>query len=318
MKSIDAFKKFYKDSLVPKLKELEVRRKKVQKYRQILLIFIVLILGLHGGIILLKFAPLWSLIISTVVVAVSFAFFYKRFVDDPEIMTTLRSFVISDLLSFALEKPSVEPENYISYDYFRKSKLFMLKADHYLGNGMVKSKEKNTQITFSNIEASYHANHSQKRQERWQIIFRGFFIVAENKSKFDGNIFIVPNKLENNLGILGSKIKDYDFNMGRGIVVRNNIFSQHYAFFADKTLETLKIFSDDILQDLCDFKDRTGLDLHISCIGNTVFLALNAPESLFSFSLNRSLLDFAYFTKLYKEIGFVIDLSLKISANLEK
>lgn len=302
MKKLSDFQNYYQQDIVPKLTPLEERRLASLRKKQLLLLAVLSLLLLHAGLIFYKFLPLWSVIISAILVPTLAAWAFNRFYTDEDLARDFRWALAYETLNFSLGASRHTPDHYISYKDFQKSQLFLQDAEHFFGNGLGIGELGGNKVKFSVLEAAY-----QRQQEKdWVYIFRGVFMMVDCKKNFEHKAQILPSQLEKDFGIFGEKIKKKNFHRGYGIKVEHEAFSKNFVAYCTNRSEGRELFDQDLAQAVSNFYKSTSLKPFLCFYENHVYLAIEIPDIQY-FTLLQTLLKPKWAETIFEPLQELLD-----------
>ena len=192
MRTIAEFKEFYRMTLVPKLKELESKRKHISR----IMIFSAVLLFAPAIISFLLIKPLETyggIIIIALFVAIVIWGLIGRFSSKTYIKGYKR-LVIEKIVAFVDEDLIYYKKKYVSKELFNESQLFTKRANGFYGDDYITGRIGGVEVEFSEVHAEY------LRSKTIYNIFGGMFMVIHLGIPFKGLTVVVPDVAE---GILG-------------------------------------------------------------------------------------------------------------------
>jgi hypothetical protein len=266
MKSAKEYSEFCEKTLFPKLEGLEARRKAIGNKRISFLLIVLILIVSHIIIILLDLLPLWSIMVSMLLVPSVFSFIYRQFGTDHRLTEDLENEVIKHSIPFLIGSPLYNEEQGIDYEVFARSRLFLQLPEDYKGRHLTKGRLDGSLVLFSTIECGYFRDMGKKELE-WQNIFKGLMVVNAFERNLGLNAEIIPNSLEKNLYLIGKELKKYNFQRSQKVSFdQDKEFSQAYAIYADKPLEATYLITEPLRKVILNFKASTGIDVFISFV----------------------------------------------------
>ena len=324
MKKTDDFKAYYEETMLPELEVLESRRKKYTLNKQILFIFIALILMAHAGLILAKiptlipYLPVWSFFITAFFVpTIAFAIFYK-FMTDPQLPDDYRKLLIRETMHFLIDDVQTTDDAYIDYNTFHASKIFVQKPEHYTGSGLTVGKLDGIKTQFSNIQAGYDSiTNPQQGKTEWKTLFTGLFFVGNFGAKFKGTTLVISDRSEQTHGFVGAELKKNNLYRGQNVQFRKHPrFSEYFAVYSDEPSEAREILSDDLINRFLEFSKRINTAIYLSCSGKKIYVGMNLTGSELAFSYNHRITDFKRILSYYQELTLVFEIIHSLNTRL--
>jgi hypothetical protein len=266
MKSAKEYSEFCEKTLFPELEGLEARRKAIGNKRISFLLIVLILIVSHVIIILLDYAPLWSIMVSMLLIPFIFSFIYRQFGTDQGLIEDLENEVIKHSIAFLIGSPLYNEEQGMDYEVFARSRLFLQLPEDYKGRHLTKGRLDSSLVLFSTIDCGYFRNAGKKESE-WQNIFKGLMVVNAFERSLGLNAEIIPNNLEQNLYLIGKELKKYNFQRSQKVPFdQDKEFSQSYAVYADKPLEAMRLITAPLRQAILNFKQNVGIDVAISFV----------------------------------------------------
>jgi Protein of unknown function (DUF3137) len=148
----------------------------------------------------------------------------------------------------------------------------------------------------------------------YTTLFKGMFFAADFNKTFQHRTVVVPDLAERFLGGLGTQLQSLNKQRGQLIKLEDPEFERLFAVYGDDQIEARYILSTSLMERLVKFRKKSGRDISVSFVNNTIYVAIAYDEDLFEPKLFNSMLDFQpiqeYFENLQLVIGIVQDLNL--------
>lgn len=314
MKTFAEFKAYLEEQLKDDLDALEKRRYKMRYWR-----------GRLGGILLGVITLSWAMaylygnvslyiILATVAVAAPIVFFiYRKYFLDETIPENFKDLIVKNLITFVDPSLNYFPEDYVPYEQFVASKLFMLKADNYYGDDLIKGEIEGVNVAFSELHVSFESKEKHRKtlafkkgKPVWKNIFDGLFLVADCPVEFSGNIFILDDNLYSKLGHLGSLVQKHHFYYGQFILPVNHNFRDKFVVYAEDKLEGEKLLSEAFMQKILKLKRNSKSRVFISIVEGKIYVAVNMKKEIFKVDLNRSLSKAEHIKNFYNDLYYML------------
>ncbi len=278
MKSAQEYSEFCEKTLFPQLEGLEARRKAIGNKRISFLLIVLILIVSHIIIILLDLLPLWSIMVSMLLVPSVFSFIYRRFGTDQRLTEDLENEVIKHSIPFLISSHLYNEEKGMDYETFAQSRLFLQLPEDYKGKHLTKGRLNGSLVLFSTIDCGYFRDIGKKELE-WQNIFKGLMVVNAFERNLGLNAEIIPNRLEKNLYLIGKELKKYNFLRSQKVSFdQDKEFSQEYAVYADKPLEAIQLITEPLRKAILNFGQSVGIEVAISFV-ETKIEKENKPEN---------------------------------------
>ncbi|MFW5725946.1 MAG: hypothetical protein ACOCX0_05820, partial [Bacteroidota bacterium] len=159
MVSLDDFRNFFDQQMMPDIVMLDQRRKKVLRRSTIVVVLMVVLLAILIGLYHSmgpggqgNVAP-WAIAGAVIVVAGVVALSW--WASDKSFRKDFKHQVIERIVKFIGPDLVYEPKNYVGSDSFERSRIFLRSVDRYTGDDMIRGKLDKTEIWFSEVKAEY-------------------------------------------------------------------------------------------------------------------------------------------------------------------
>ena len=314
MKSFEEFKTYIEEQLKDDLDALEQRRFKMRYWR-----------GRLGGILLGITTLSWALaylygnvslyiILGTVAITAPIVYYvYQKYFLDESIPENFKDLIVKNLITFVDPSLSYYPEDFVPYDDFEASKLFMLKPDNYYGDDLIKGEIEGVAVQFSELHVEYEAKEKPKKnflinkeKPNWKSIFDGLFLVADCPVDFKGNIFILDDNLYEKLGHLGTLVQKHHFYYGQYILPVNHKFRDKFVVYAEDKLEGERLLSEAFMQKILKLKTNSKSRVFISIKDGKIYVAVNMKREIFKVNLNKSLSKAEHIRSFYNDLYYML------------
>jgi len=308
MKTLQEFKEFYQDALLPKLKVLESQRTKRVLETRILIFFAFL-----GSIICVLGAFYipddMAIPLLAVLIFIWIAYFIVRKIIKSSYKPEFKKNIIAPTVKFIDDALEYEPHRYINETDFIRSHLFTVSHDTYLGDDYVSGKTGHTSIEFSEIYSAFNYGRGGT-----YVAFKGLFFLADFNKNFIGRTIVLPDKAEKILGRLGRKFQKKQRSWGQRVDLENIVFEKHFVVYSDDQVIARYILSPNLMDRIVKFVETAKRKMYLSFIDSKVYIAIPYRYDQFEPRLFNNLLDFnllrSYFEQLQLLTGVIEDLNL--------
>lgn len=310
MKTLEDLERFYEQTLVPDLTELEQRRRHLLKVLGIGLAVLAGVgIGAAGGLfawtenLTAAVLPLPVLGLGFVVFAVIAGWGYRR---------DFKERIIRRLISFLGPGLQYEPKGKVAWETFVRSELFAAKPNLYKGDDRVWGLVGKTRVEFSEVLAQ-HVQRSGKTTTV-HTIFRGLFFTADFNKHFRTKTFVLPDTAEKMLGRFGKMLQSLNPIRPDLAALDDPDFEREFAVYGQDPIEVRYILSPSLMERILRFQRKTGRKIFLSFIDSTLYAAIWIDRPLLEPKLFRNLLEFQtvreYFDDIQLAIGLVEELNL--------
>ncbi|MCU0389559.1 MAG: DUF3137 domain-containing protein [Thermoflexibacter sp.] len=320
MKSSKEYSEFCEKTLFPQLEEFEQRRKAIGNKRITFLLIVLIIIVLHAIAILLEQLPIWSILISMLVVPFIFSFLYKQFGIDNSIAKDAQHEVIKASIPFLMGGALYDEKQGVPYELFARSRLFLQLPEHYEGKHLTKGRLDGSLVLFSEVHCGYFKTGEKKPE--WNSIFDGLLVINAFERSLGINAVIIPSDLEKNLYLIGKTLQKHNFQRDSKVPFDSDKdFSNEFVVYADKPLEASSLISSNLREAILAFKNMSGIDVYISFIEVKVESKLEpnkteckiyfafATESLVDVEVSKTLIDVERVNKFFLCLNFVNEIT---------
>ncbi len=317
MKSRAEFNTFYTTTLVPKLQQLEVARKKIA--RKIYLFFI------GAGSV----AAIWILFLNRwgenginalfigILVCAGLVWFLNRG-EFEKFVNRFKLEIIKNLVKFFDESLEYFPNTGVSNTEYHQSELFLTGVDRYFADDLVVGKMDKTHVKFSEIHTEYKVetiNSKGETETSWNTIFRGIFFIADFNKNFKGRTLVLPDTAEKLFGsFIGTMFQKMDISRDPLVKLEDPEFEKLFCVHSSDQVEARYILSPKLMQHIVALQKKSGKTIYLSFIDAKVFIGISIAKPLFEPSIFSSLLNFRlieeFFEYLYLSISIVEELDL--------
>ncbi|MFH1054822.1 MAG: DUF3137 domain-containing protein [Candidatus Altiarchaeota archaeon] len=325
MKTAEEFKSLYDGQLLPELKALDARRKKVAL--GVVALAVAVLAAIAFTIIMLVigtrfFEAQYSVIccclgfLPVILCATMWAFGYGRITGG--YVSDFKSQIIAKIVRFIDEGLTYESGKTISSSAFVGSRIFLQSPDRFHGEDYVSGNVGKTRMEFSEIHAEYKTETRDSKGHKhtqWHTIFRGLFIIADFNKNFKGLTVVLPDTAEKLFGsVLGKMLQSHNFMRDKLIKLEDPEFEKLFVVYGDDQVEARYILSTSLMQRIMEFRKKTGRNIYLSFVNNNIVVALPYGKNLFEPRIFRSIVDYKqaeeYFENIRLAVEVVEDLNL--------
>ncbi len=274
------FQKFYSETLLPVLKELEdVRMRALRTFRKYLtlgvggtLVFLLIMYLAFGIINLLTLIPVGIAIIATI----------SYYVNRKKDWTSLfKQRVIHELVKFVNSDFTYESQNGISKEEFYMSGLFKQDIDKYSSEDLIYGKVGETDLRCSEVHAIEIRESTDSKGNRTRTehtIFRGVFVIADFHKEFHGQTVVLPDVEQALFGRLGQFFQGLasKFGMTQGQLVKleDPEFENLFKVYSSDQIEARYILSPSMMQRIVEFRKKQTHHVFISFFNSDMYIGV--------------------------------------------
>lgn len=305
---------FYSRELLPALRLLEEKRKKIANgYYMIggVVVATLLLVFLFG---ILERGLWWLLLFPGTLVG---WFGISTYGQSSIYTAEFKSAVIARLVKFLDESLEYGWKSSIPIETYYASKIFLQHVDRYSGDDLVSGKLDKTAIAFSELHSEYKTETRDSKgniQTQWHTIFKGLFFIADFNKEFKGCTVVLPDTAEKLFGFLGNMLQKMNMARGQLIKLEDPEFEKEFAVYGDDQITARYILSASLMERMLEFKKKTGKQVYFSFVQSRVYVAVSYNRSLFEPKIFSSLVDYKTIREYYGDLamatGIVEDLNL--------
>lgn len=323
MKSIEEFKQYFENDMMPEMQMLDKRRKKMVsrgfRLSMFLLLSILLLVVLYPYLndrFYHENMPLYFGI-AGVVFLIAFIILWAKWVRDKTFYTDFKKQVIERIVKFISPDLNYEPKNFVGSDSFERSRIFMKHVDRYNGDDMVYGKLDKTQLWFSEVKAEYKTTTTDNKgrtKTTWHTIFKGLFFVADFNKHFQKSTVVMPNRLGK--GFLANFFNKINLSRREKYVkLEDPDFNKHFVVYGDDQIEARYVLSTSLMKRITDFKKKHDNPLYISFVNSFLYVAVAYSKNLFEPTYFRKLTRFELVSKFFEDLQLAISIVEELNLN---
>jgi hypothetical protein len=314
MRSKEEFDAFYRETLVPALEELELRRQRILRHS-----LMAAGIGLVAGALLMGTTTGFGQAVSYIVPAVAALLLGALVgaISGHGFKGEFKDRVVREVVHFVEPSLTYHPERGIGQSTFRNARLFKHSIDRYKSEDHVSGRIDRTDFEFSEVKAEYKTTRRDSDgdvQTDWHTIFDGIMFIADFNKEFRTPVVVLPDVAERTLGRFGKWLQEKNFARADLVKLEDPRFEEQFVVYSDDQIEARYILSTSLMQRILDFREKTGKDIYLSFVNSHIYVAIPTREDLFEPRIFRSLMDPTmceeYLEDLLLAVGIVEDLDL--------
>lgn len=316
LKSISELTDYYYEHFSDELEAFEARRKQiVSKYivlnTVIALVAVPVIVWAFGSLSTDISKSLWTAGGAILIWTALVYFFYNWFIEKYILEFKMR--IIRPLIEvMAPGQLHYYPANYVSRYQFQRSRLFIGAIEEYSGADLVKGEFDGVHFQFSSVKAFRKVEDheapmgimfgqqlegrlmSQAAKRQAQLLFSGFFMVAEFSKHFSGTTLIVPDVEDDNaMGGLGLTGTQSWLHKDKRVKMDSPLFEKRFNVYSSDPIEAHYLLTFSMMERILELQKMVGAKpLYLSFNGGHIYLAVAYPDELFTPSVFHSLKEY--------------------------
>ncbi|MFZ2658041.1 MAG: DUF3137 domain-containing protein [Victivallales bacterium] len=286
MKTITDLRNFYDTSLLQRIRELEVTRKKIAFMITLLIVGCISIILLATMISLVAKNPVFIFI--SFFLAILFGIiYYFIFVNGASkaYVSEFKTKIVAEVVRFVDANLSYSPESGIGQPTYMDSQIFLTHPDRYKCEDYVSGKIGETQIEFSEIHSEYKTEITDSKgnhHTEWHTIFKGLFFIADFNKKFTGTTVVLPDFAEKTFGFLGKIFQSWNLTRkGQLIKLEDPEFEKLFVVYGDDQITARYILTPGLMQRLVEFRRKENNTVFLSFKNSKVYVAISISKNLF-------------------------------------
>ncbi len=318
MKSLDEFTDFYTSTLAPSLFDLEEKRLAMRQMGWRTAFAGLCIIFIHFAILFLFSLKeyYWTLAITLLVTPPAVYYIYRKRYYDDSIPDDFKNTAVAQLVNFASEELSYDPEGFVDFEDFRASELYPLTPDHYGGDDLMTGEVDGKPVTISELIVQVQdQDFRAKEKDNWITTFKGLFMVIDFGQEFPYRTFVFSDQIQQKLGYSGRLMQAGNVMYGFYVNTHDSEFSDRFVVYCENEIEGERLITKRFKEELIQLQDNTGCDIHLSLLGSKVYIAIERELDFFAIDLNRSLLDLDYIASFYKDLYYAFNIINDLDVN---
>jgi hypothetical protein len=305
MKSFEEFKQHFEANVKPTMEELESKRKAMHRKRLELGGIAAIAIILNGLLTFFDALHPYTFIFTSFIAPIAAFLAFKYHFFDATIPEQFKNKIVKEMIIFIDPLLQYEPEKYIEYNDFFESELFPLKPDIYSGDDKISGIVDGVPLSISEVFCQFAPS---TKKHWWHIndkeitIFHGIFLIAEYSKKFEGKIFIFPDKLQRKMGYTGMLVQKNNLIRGKYIKPRNEKFRDLFSVYAENEYEGEKMLTDVLMERILELRRITKANIYCTLKENKIFVGIDMRREVFEVNTTKSLLHPYFLENFYNEV----------------
>ena len=324
MKTEADFKNYYDQTLVPELKELEIKRLRIaNRARTLIIIELIIYIAIiiytlffrseqqdsAGPDFGLIFLIAGSLIVLLIIFGFAMVGFSKGF------RALYKKNIISKLVNQISDELEYFPNDNLQVHDFKASKIFRGDIARYQGRDLVTGTLKGIPFRFSWLNVYTRTMPGDHSKSSMHKLFAGIFYIADFKQAFKADVVVFPNMANViPMGTLSKLIQDAI--MGKRIDMGDEEFRKDYAVYSEEPEKVKEMITPGLMQWILDFKKTTNSRVFVSFAANKLNIGVYMKRNLFEPPLFRKTENYEYiwqnFSYLVLFTGLVEEMARRV------
>ena len=270
--------------LQPIIQELYARRNRLRT-RIIVSTLVIGLLAMTLGLVLINFLGEFGFFI--VLVASVGGWFWYNSSEISAYKAKFKVEVMPRLISIVDPSRTYDPNRGISQSAFLASGIYRQGIDRYSYEDYFTGSVGETAFSFSEVHAEYKTESTDSkgnRQTQWHTIFKGLFFIADFNKNFQGETYLLPDRVEGWGGFgrwlqeVGSKM---DSRPGELVKLEDLEFEKLFKVYSTDQIEARYILSTSLMQRLTAFRKQVNSDIAISFVNSNINIAISSNRDRF-------------------------------------
>jgi len=324
MKNEADFKNYYDQTLVPDLKELEIKRLRLAGRARTLIIIELIVyiaviiyalflrpeqVDLPGPDIGLIFLIAGSLIVLLIIFGFALVGFSKNF------RVLYKENIIGKLVNQISDDLEYFPGDHIQVHEFKASKIFRGNIARYQGRDLVTGSLKGIPFRFSWLNVNTKTMQDKQSKSSMHKLFAGIFYIADFQKSFKADVVVFPNLGKTlRIGALAKLIQDAL--LGKRIDLGDEEFRKEYAVYSEEPEQAKGMITSGLMQWILDFKKTTESQVFVSFAANKLNIGVYMKRNLFEPHLFRKTENYDYIWQNFRYLvlftGLVEEMARRI------
>jgi len=300
LSQLEEFRIYYNHTIHPELMRLEGKRK-----RLLFLLFMSAIV-----LVILILFEIWldiflvAMYLAVPIVGYVFYLFYqvRNFTKTfkPKIVNLIIDFIDNGVNYGDM---TYEQKRFIAKKDFVNSGLFVGGLDVYQGEDFIQGSIGDVDYELSELNVREYS----KVRSRLNYVFRGVFLKATVREGVGGTIIILPEQFRQYLersirAVLKKGARDIEG------FLRNEDFRDTFMVYATRDAQLKDFLTDEMMDAILDYRDKTGKEIYISMKRNNIYLAVTEPKDLLEPFIFRSNVSFELVRGFFEDITLLLSI----------
>jgi len=280
MRSLEELKIFFTTDLKDSIKKVEAKRL-ATVWKMIMVLILTLGLSIFAGYYILIKADMsigW-LVLALLVILTSGTMAAVEISRNRGFYYDFKNLIIEQIMQFIHPSFHYNPRKFIPIKKFVESHLFRrLPNKSYKGDDYVVGHLDNqVKLEFSEVVAKYKKEDAKTTSGVEDLVmFKGLFFVATLPVNHDGHTVIVPRNVDMTEANFRDNVKLHPMNAAPVEIL------DQFNVFTSNDEASRQLLSKEVVQDILDAKaKRKGDSIHISFVGQNVFIGVEHGKDLF-------------------------------------
>lgn len=182
--------------------------------------------------------------------------------------------VIFEALGLSIE---YRKNYFIPQEEFIKSEIFPLTPSYYFGEDYIKGKIDKTTFELSDLTVKRKVSN-----DKTELVFKGWFIIADFNKNFKGKTFLIPEAMGMRSGFLAKAVMKFNPVKYELAKLEDPEFEKRFAVYTTDQVEARYILSPGLMKEITELSSTYSRDIRISFIESKIFIGVTTYENLFN------------------------------------
>ncbi len=155
---------------------------------------------------------------------------------------------------------------------------------------------------------------SRTDRERYTL-FRGILLVADFNKSFQYKTVVLPDTAERFLGKLGQSLQAWNRTHGELVKLEDPEFEREFAVYSEDQIEARYILSTNLMQRLVQFRKKSGREISVSFVNQSIYMAIAYDRDLFEPNLFACTMNFKPIQNYYENLQLIISIIDELKLN---
>ncbi|MDD5111610.1 MAG: DUF3137 domain-containing protein [Candidatus Altiarchaeota archaeon] len=318
MKTVEEFKAYYREQMLPVLQGLETDRKRKLFWIRVMTFALVPVyfacsLKLYDIMHNVVGSMVFSLFFCLGFWLVGYGTAYNAYI------TGYNAAVTKRILSFINPSLAYYHNVRILLEQVLKSNIF-LDAPYYMGGSdYIAGTVGKTRIAFSHVNIVFRSGRKYaagRLPARNSTAFRGIFFVADFNKNFRGRTVVLPDTAQRLFGEgLGGALQSRNTSRGQLVKLEDPEFERLFVVYGDDQIEARYILSPGLMERITNFRRKVGRVVYLSFVENKLRMAIPYANKISKPQLSTTALDFSKIEDQFRQMELFIDIVEDLNLN---
>lgn len=275
------------DEVSPKLLPLEEKKNSfLKKYRTRLKLLIVVSIVSFITMCILSVPPGIQFIELGIIALLAYSIYNQikqRSAIKDEYVSSFKDIIMPAIFEAFNMNVEYRKDYFIPQEEFIKSELYQFQPSYYFGEDYIKGIIDKTRFELSDLTVKRKAE-----KDKDDLVFKGWFIIADFNKNFKGKTFLIPEVMGMQSGFLARTLMKFIPGNYELAKLEDPEFEKRFAVYTNDQIEARYILSFDLMKHLTQLTDVYARDIHISFVESKIYIGVMSYQNLFDPPFTRS------------------------------